>query len=188
MQHMCLSFVCPEASQTQRSPGPSVTLSVGAAHRWRGQTGQLFLFGNFSLADVSQRARFKTTRTPLHRRTPIGPPMQRKRRQTSWTSRWSTACGLPRFVTVRDNLFGFCRVIHTVLCLRCGELWPNALPSANAAADSRLHFFVQECHRQVRMDAQKYIKPGMRLVDICERIENSNRRLVEENGLQVSNP
>ena len=42
-----------------------------------------------------------------------------------------------------------------------------------------------ECHRQVRMDAQRYIKPGMRLVDICERIENTNRRLVEENGLQV---
>jgi methionyl aminopeptidase len=42
-----------------------------------------------------------------------------------------------------------------------------------------------ECHRQVRMDAQKYMKPGMRLVDICERIENTNRRLVEENGLQA---
>eukprot|EP01043_Picozoa_sp_COSAG02_P082717 COSAG02_NODE_20880_length_812_cov_0.792426_1_plen_151_part_01 len=28
-----------------------------------------------------------------------------------------------------------------------------------------------ECHRQVRMDAHNFIKPGMRLVDICERIE-----------------
>ncbi len=42
-----------------------------------------------------------------------------------------------------------------------------------------------ECHRQVRMDAHNFIKPGMRLVDICERIENTNRRLVEENGLQA---
>jgi methionyl aminopeptidase len=42
-----------------------------------------------------------------------------------------------------------------------------------------------ECHRQVRQDAHNFIKPGMRLIDICERIENTNRRLVEENGLQA---
>ena len=40
-----------------------------------------------------------------------------------------------------------------------------------------------ECHRQVRKMAQKMIKPGMKLIDICEAIENTNRRLVEVNGL-----
>ena len=42
-----------------------------------------------------------------------------------------------------------------------------------------------ECHRQVRQDAHSFIKPGMRLIDICERIEDTNRRLVEENGLSA---
>lgn len=41
-----------------------------------------------------------------------------------------------------------------------------------------------ECHRQVRKYAQSFIKPGMKLIDICDRIEETNRRLVEENGYQ----
>lgn len=41
-----------------------------------------------------------------------------------------------------------------------------------------------ECHRQVRKYAQTIIKPGMRLVDICNEIENTNRRLIEANKLE----
>lgn len=40
-----------------------------------------------------------------------------------------------------------------------------------------------ECHRQVRKYAQSIIKPGIRLVDMCEAIEETNRRLVREAGL-----
>lgn len=40
-----------------------------------------------------------------------------------------------------------------------------------------------EVHRQVRMDAQSYIKPGMRLVDICQRIEAGTKALLPSDGL-----
>ena len=43
-----------------------------------------------------------------------------------------------------------------------------------------------EVHRQVRHYAQSIIKPGIKLVDMCEQIEECNRRLVKENGLNVS--
>jgi methionyl aminopeptidase len=42
-----------------------------------------------------------------------------------------------------------------------------------------------ECHRQVRKMAQVHMRPGVKLVDICERIESLNERLVEKNGLQA---
>jgi methionyl aminopeptidase len=42
-----------------------------------------------------------------------------------------------------------------------------------------------EVHRQVRSYAQKNIKPGMRMVDICDMIENGTRALIEENGLEA---
>ena len=42
-----------------------------------------------------------------------------------------------------------------------------------------------EVHRQVRAYAQSFIQPGIDLVDMCERIEECNRRLVKENGLQA---
>lgn len=35
-----------------------------------------------------------------------------------------------------------------------------------------------ECHRQVRKHAQRIIKPGMKIMDICNEIENTNRRLI----------
>lgn len=43
-----------------------------------------------------------------------------------------------------------------------------------------------ECHRQVRQYAQSYMKPGMKLIDICEKLEDMNRYLVSENGLDAS--
>ena len=42
-----------------------------------------------------------------------------------------------------------------------------------------------ECHRQVRKHMQSVIKPGMLMTDICEQLENLNRTLVQENGLQA---
>jgi len=41
-----------------------------------------------------------------------------------------------------------------------------------------------ECHRQVRKYAQSVIKPGRRLVDICNDIERTNWKLIEANGLE----
>ena len=37
----------------------------------------------------------------------------------------------------------------------------------------------------MRHYAQSFIQPGIKLSDMCERIEECNRRLVKENGLQV---
>lgn len=45
-----------------------------------------------------------------------------------------------------------------------------------------------EVHRQVRMHAQSYIRPGIKLIDMCERLEEMNRSLVKEDGLNVSRP
>jgi methionyl aminopeptidase len=42
-----------------------------------------------------------------------------------------------------------------------------------------------EVHRQVRKIALEKIKPGMLMVDICELIENTNRRLNEAEGLKA---
>ncbi|KAJ3170092.1 hypothetical protein HK101_011388 [Irineochytrium annulatum] len=41
-----------------------------------------------------------------------------------------------------------------------------------------------EVHRQVRRHAQKTIKPGMTMIEICEMIENGTRNLVEAKGLE----
>ncbi|CAM9434281.1 unnamed protein product [Phaeothamnion confervicola] len=41
-----------------------------------------------------------------------------------------------------------------------------------------------EVHREVRRWAQSFIKPGIRLIDMCEKIEEKNRELVQENGLE----
>ena len=43
-----------------------------------------------------------------------------------------------------------------------------------------------EVQRQVRHYAQSIIKPGIKLTDMCDEIENMNRKLVQENGLEVS--
>ena len=41
-----------------------------------------------------------------------------------------------------------------------------------------------ECHRQVRKAAQAFMRPGVKLMDITNYIEETNRRLVEECGLE----
>lgn len=41
-----------------------------------------------------------------------------------------------------------------------------------------------EVHRQVRSYAQGFMKPGIKLTDMCEQLENKNRELVQERGLE----
>lgn len=41
-----------------------------------------------------------------------------------------------------------------------------------------------ECHRQVRKFAQQIIRPGRRLIDVCDQIENMNRYLINQTGLE----
>ncbi|CAF2908834.1 unnamed protein product [Rotaria sp. Silwood2] len=42
-----------------------------------------------------------------------------------------------------------------------------------------------ECHRQTRKWVMSWIEPGMKMIDICERLEDMNRRLIKEKGLEA---
>ena len=42
-----------------------------------------------------------------------------------------------------------------------------------------------ETHRQVRKFAQTIIRPGRKLIDICSELEDMNRFLIQENGLDA---
>lgn len=42
-----------------------------------------------------------------------------------------------------------------------------------------------EAHRQTRKHIQKFIKPGMTMIQICEELENTARKLIGENGLEA---
>ncbi|CAH0554984.1 unnamed protein product [Brassicogethes aeneus] len=42
-----------------------------------------------------------------------------------------------------------------------------------------------EAHRQTRQHIQKWIKPGMTMIQICEELENTARKLIAENGLKA---
>jgi len=41
-----------------------------------------------------------------------------------------------------------------------------------------------ECHRQVRKYVQSYVKPGLTMVDLCQRLEKKTHELVSANGLE----
>ena len=41
-----------------------------------------------------------------------------------------------------------------------------------------------ECHRQVRKYAQSYIRPGLSMIDICQRLEAKTAELVEASGME----
>ncbi|CAI8006768.1 Methionine aminopeptidase 2, partial [Geodia barretti] len=41
-----------------------------------------------------------------------------------------------------------------------------------------------EAHRQTRQHIQRWLKPGMKLIDVCEHLEQTARTLISENGLQ----
>ncbi|RDD39288.1 Methionine aminopeptidase 2 [Trichoplax sp. H2] len=42
-----------------------------------------------------------------------------------------------------------------------------------------------EAHRQTRKYVQSYIKPGMTMIEICERLEETSRKLINEKGLEA---
>uniref|UniRef100_UPI00358F408F methionine aminopeptidase 2 n=1 Tax=Myxine glutinosa TaxID=7769 RepID=UPI00358F408F len=42
-----------------------------------------------------------------------------------------------------------------------------------------------EVHRQVRKHVMSFIKPGLTMIDICERLEACSRALIKENGLKA---
>ena len=42
-----------------------------------------------------------------------------------------------------------------------------------------------EAHRQTRKYVKSWIKPGMKMFDIAERLEDCSRRMIKENGLQA---
>jgi methionyl aminopeptidase len=42
-----------------------------------------------------------------------------------------------------------------------------------------------EVHRQVRYYMQQHIKPGIKLIDMCEQLENKVRELIKEDGLKA---
>ena len=42
-----------------------------------------------------------------------------------------------------------------------------------------------EVHRQVRSYIQTIAKPGILLIDMCEKLEDCSRKLIEENGLEA---
>ncbi|XP_041349924.1 methionine aminopeptidase 2-like [Gigantopelta aegis] len=42
-----------------------------------------------------------------------------------------------------------------------------------------------EAHRQTRKYMRSIIKPGMLMIDICETLENTARKLIQENGLEA---
>lgn len=42
-----------------------------------------------------------------------------------------------------------------------------------------------EAHRQTRQYMQKWIKPSMTMIEICEELENTARRLIGEKGLEA---
>eukprot|EP00804_Cyclotella_cryptica_P028813 CCRYP_020145-RC/>CCRYP_020145-RC protein AED:0.11 eAED:0.11 QI:405/0.66/0.75/1/0/0.25/4/0/447 len=79
-----------------------------------------------------------------------------------------------------------------------GEIQPHPLESnshrissAELRAAERLQAdlysklrHASEIHRQVRHYAQSFIQPGIKLIDMCERLEECNRLLVQENGLE----
>jgi methionyl aminopeptidase len=79
-----------------------------------------------------------------------------------------------------------------------GELQPHALESQTfreTSAEVRARDRMQEdlyskvrlgaeVHRQVRNFAQSLAKPGIPLADLCNQLENKNRELVQENGLE----
>jgi len=42
-----------------------------------------------------------------------------------------------------------------------------------------------EAHRQVRKYVQGFITPGMKMIDICEKLETASRNLINEKGLEA---
>jgi len=44
---------------------------------------------------------------------------------------------------------------------------------------------ISESHRQTRTWVKSWIKPGMTMIDICERLEAHSRHMISESGLEA---
>eukprot|EP01125_Pyxidicula_operculata_P001499 TRINITY_DN11364_c0_g1_i1.p1 TRINITY_DN11364_c0_g1~~TRINITY_DN11364_c0_g1_i1.p1 ORF type:complete len:438 (-),score=143.53 TRINITY_DN11364_c0_g1_i1:238-1551(-) len=69
------------------------------------------------------------------------------------------------------------------------NLWRNTSAEKREVERLSLNIYKEarlaaEVHRRVRKEVQGFVKPGMKLVDICKRLEATNRRLVEAYGLE----
>lgn len=119
--------------------------------------------------EASPRVRsFRTARPSTRIRTPAGPDRARRRR--------GTVCNdVVMMHTAQQFLPGG---------LLCGGLRREKDRILNADVLDSVRQ-AAEVHRQVRHYAQSFIKPGIKLVDMCEQLEECNRRLVKENGLEV---
>lgn len=69
---------------------------------------------------------------------------------------------------------------------------PDRFTSEEKRALDRLHTDIYnelrlaaEAHRQTRQYIQGWVKPGMTMIQICEELENTARKLIAENGLEA---
>lgn len=62
---------------------------------------------------------------------------------------------------------------------------PTPFPSSFTQLIFRQVRRASEVHRQTRKYANEFIKPGMTMIEICDRMENTIRKLVEESGLSA---
>lgn len=68
----------------------------------------------------------------------------------------------------------------------------NRFTSEEKRALDRLHNDIYnevrhaaEAHRQTRQHIQKWVKPGMTMIEICEELESVARKLIQEDGLKA---
>lgn len=92
----------------------------------------------------------------------------------------TTRCSLEekRYVyAIFFSYFLFVTLIYILHIYREKELLQQTLVYEKARAAA-------ECHKQVRSYMQSVIKPGIKLIDMCEQLEECNRKLIRENGLE----
>jgi len=77
-----------------------------------------------------------------------------------------------------DNIYNNIHVKHGEIIYN-KDYGPDNLINYNNIIDFRK---AAEVHRQVRAYIQKYLKPGKKIYDICEQIENSSRIIIKEDG------
>jgi methionyl aminopeptidase len=60
----------------------------------------------------------------------------------------------------------------------------KAIDAAHTEIYSELRL-AAEAHRQTRQHIQRFVKPGMTMIQICEELENTARKLIGEKGLEA---
>ncbi|XP_065067179.1 methionine aminopeptidase 2-like [Rhopilema esculentum] len=77
-----------------------------------------------------------------------------------------------------------------ILNYKDDNLWRVTDEEKKALDRSRIDIYndirqAAEAHRQVRKHVMGFIKPGLKMIDICERLEAASRALINENGLKA---